>query len=280
MSRSSQPRKRDASEAASGTHQNLARASLVLQVLAFSDVDGLRLTDIIAETGLTKTVTHRLLTGLVIHGLASHDRVSGRYFLGDRVFVWAQRVGKRFQLAERVIPYLQELAAEFEDTAYFLQRRGDDAVCLGRAEGSFPIKTLTLKVGDRRPLGIGSASLAIAAFFDDAEIKRLLEEHAADRVVFGQGDEEILLGIKTAREHGYTVHDGGLIKGMTGIGVPIRSTGGTPIAALSIVAISSRLLGSRRLQVAGRLREIADRIETDLRPFIDSDADAPFWRAC
>jgi hypothetical protein len=37
-------------------------------------------------------------------------------------------------------------------------RTGDEAVCLECIEGSFPIKVLTLRAGDRRPLGIGRAA--------------------------------------------------------------------------------------------------------------------------
>ena len=44
-------------------------------------------------------------------------------------------------------PHLEALADKLEDTIYFVVRRGDFAVCYARAEGAFPIKTLTLRVG-------------------------------------------------------------------------------------------------------------------------------------
>ncbi len=36
------------------------------------------------------------------------------------------------------------------------------AICIGRAIGRFPIRTLTLGVGDRRPLGVGSLAPPVA----------------------------------------------------------------------------------------------------------------------
>ena len=38
---------------------------------------------------------------------------------------------------------------------------GADAVCIDRRLGSYPVKTLTVEVGTKRPLGIGAGSLAI-----------------------------------------------------------------------------------------------------------------------
>ncbi|MGF6597668.1 hypothetical protein P3T23_002385 [Paraburkholderia sp. GAS448] len=81
-------------------------------------------------------------------------------------------------------PHLEALADKLEDTIYFVVRRGDFAVCYARAEGAFPIKTLTLRVGDRRPLGVGSSSLAIAAALSDDEVQRLLRDQRAEREPF------------------------------------------------------------------------------------------------
>lgn len=262
-----------------GEHQNIARAALVLDALADAGTAGLRLTDVMGVTGLTKTVAHRFLAGLVAHGMATSDRSTGRYFLGDRIFAWAVRMGEHFELAARVAPLLRGLADELQDTVYFHQRRGDDAICLGRAEGSFPVKTLTLMVGDRRPLGAGSGSLAIAAGLPDEEIERFAgrrpEAYAPYRLTLDVLRSDIAL----TREQGFAINVDRLIPGMSGIGIPVRTSAGEPVAAISVVAISPRLAGDRRLEVVRRLGAAIAAMQVELRGLIDETPGTRFWRA-
>lgn len=251
----------------------------MLEALAGAGRPGLRLTDVISETGLTKTVAHRFLSGLVANGMARLDRSSGRYFLGDRLFTWAVRVGEQFGLAERVSGHLRVLADELHDTVYFHQRRDADAICLGRAEGDFPVKTLNLKVGDRRPLGAGSGSLAIAAYLPDEEIAALVAERAEDYATYHLTADRLRQDIALTREHGYALIVDRLIPGMTGIGIPIRTTDGEPVAAVSVVAISPRLAGDRRIEVVHLLDEAISIIQAELRDLIDDTPGARFWHA-
>jgi DNA-binding IclR family transcriptional regulator len=247
-------------------HQNIARAALALDALASGGKRGLRLTDVVNVTGLNKTVAHRCLNGLVANGLATFDADTSRFFLGDRIFAWVARAHERFEIAERAQPYIESLAAELADTLYFSLRRGDESICFGRAEGSFPIKTLTLNVGARRPLGVGGGSLAIAAFQDDAEVARLTREHSAARLTFRYTDDMFRDDIVKARAEGFASTEGYFIKGMTGIGVPIRNRAGKPVASISIAAITVRLEQPRRHIVVERLQSVATKMESELEP--------------
>lgn len=248
-----------------GAHQNIARAALVLEALAKSGKRGLRLTDIARLTTLSKTAVHRCLAGLTAHGLATLEEDEGRFFLGDRLFAWAATAGGRYEIAERIVPYLRRLAEQSEDTAYFMLRRGNDAVCYGRAEGAFPIKTLTLNIGDLRPLGIGSGPLAIMSFLEPVEIDRLMRTQAAARKRFGLSDDTLRELIAEARANGYSSFGEFLIKGMGALGVPVRNAKGEPVAALSIAAISTRLEPARRGKLVRWLRETASVIQNECR---------------
>ena len=269
----------DAAGSTRGENQNVARAARVLDALADAGSAGLRLIDVVGATGLTKTVAHRFLGGLVAHGMATVDRTTGRYFLGDRIFAWAVRMGEHFELADRVAPLLRTLAGELEDTIYFHQRRGDDMICLGRAEGAFPVKTLTLMVGDRRPLGVGSGSLAIAAHLADAELEAIVARRAPAYAEYSLTPQLLRADVALTREQGFALNVDRVIPGMTGVGMPIRSSDGRPVAAISVVAISPRLAGERRIDVVRRLGDAVAEVQTDLRGLLDETLGAPFWRA-
>lgn len=253
----------------SGTHQNIARTCLVLEVLADSGKKGLRLTDVMQKTNLKKTVVHRALAGLVCHRLASFDAAASRYFLGDRIFGWTEKAKERFGLAERVKPYLRSLADDLEDSCLFCIMRGDEMICYARAEGSFPIRTLTLNAGSRRPLGIGSGSLAIAAFLPEGRIAELMETRREERLYFGVDDEHVLRHIAETRKMGYALHEGLFAKDMAGLGVPVRNSSGEVVASIAINALRSRLEPDRRGPLVERMLLEVTRIENDLGHLLD-----------
>jgi len=247
-----------------GTHQNIARTCLILEVLAASGKKGLRLTDVMQKTNLKKTVVHRALAGLVCHGLASFDNGSSLYFLGDRVFGWVEKGRERFGLAERIKPYMRSLADDVEEACIFCIMRGDEMICYARAEGSFPIRTLTLNVGARRPLGVGSGSVAIAAFLPEQRLAELVATRREERLYFGIDDEHLARNIAETRRLGYSLHEGLFAKDMAGLGVPVRNTAGNVVAAVSINALRSRIEADRLDTLLTRVwREVA-LIEKDL----------------
>ncbi len=252
-----------------GTYQNIARIHKILDALASSGNEGMRMTDVVRVTGINKSAAHRALTGLAAYGMATHDADSSRFYLGDQIFGWMHRARERFSLADRIRPYLTALADQLEDTVNFSVRRGDYAVCYARAEGCSPVQFLTLKVGDARPLGAGSGTLAIGAFLPDADIERIIEEHDAERLVYGITKEMMRRNIALTRQNGYAVHPGLIAKEMRGAGVPIRNSGGAVVASFSVVALQARLQERRLEEVVKRMQEEAVLVEQQLAALLD-----------
>lgn len=259
---------KDQGEADSGQHQNIQRATLVLTVLAETGTQGARLVDVVRRTGLSKTAAHRCLAGLTLHGLAAFDEDNARFYLGDQIFAWSFAARGRYELAARAAPYVERLADQTEDTVYFMVRRGDEAVCFARGEGRFPIKTLTLNVGERRPLGTNTGSLAILAFLSDAEIGAIVASKAGARRSAAFSGPALQAMVADARTRGYSWIDGQVMPGMSGAGVPVRDTSGTPVAALSVAAISPRLASPRREEIVASLVNEARRMEQELGPLL------------
>lgn len=252
-----------------GAYQNIARIHKIIDALAVSGNDGLRMTDVVNITGINKSAAHRALIGLAAYGLATHDKATSRFYLGDQIFAWAHWARERFALADRIKPYLNALADDIEDTINFSVRRGDVAVCYARAEGGSPIQFLTLKVGDARPLGAGSGTLAIAAFLPTSEIERLLETYDADRMKFGVTKEMMRANIALTRQNGYSLHPGLIAKEMLGVGVPIRNSRGAAVASFSVVALRDHLKGPRLESVVKRLQAEVACVEEQLAALLD-----------
>jgi DNA-binding IclR family transcriptional regulator len=259
-----------------GEHRNIARLLAVLDGLAGAGAAGLRLTDAMRVTGLNKTTAHRILGGLVAHGLVEQDAETGRFFLGLTMLSWAAAAKSRFSFARLVEPVLTRLSQRTQDTVYLVARVGDEVVCLDTREGTFPIRCLTLNVGDRRPLGIGCGSLAILAALPDDEVERILVTRADARARFPFDEMQLREMVAATRRNGYAYNDVHLFPGMetmtemAAVAVPIRRPDGMPVAALHVTAITARLAPPRRDNIVAMLHQEALALETELAPVLDT----------
>ncbi|MCO1658512.1 IclR family transcriptional regulator [Pseudonocardia humida] len=242
--------------------RSVERAVAVVQVVADRGADGARLVDIVAATGLQKTTAHRLLGTLVQLGWLEQDTATGAFHLGLALVALGTAASTRHGLLELANPHLLRLAELTADTVYLSVRIGAQAVCVDRVTGEFPIRTLTLRPGDRRPLGTGAGSLALLAWLPDEEAERLVERSAGPGPL---GDPAVLHQlIGEARAQGYALNAGMIVPGASGVGVPVRGDDGRPVAALSVAAIDSRLAEPRRAQVVRWLVREATELERTL----------------
>ena len=248
----------------SGT-QSIQRAARLLRELAARNRQGMRLIDVAHSSGLQRPTVHRMLKCLTAENLVSQDPQSRRYFLGPLVFELGITAGPRFNIRDVCSDSLDRIAAETGDTAFLIIRSGDDSLCVDRREGAFPIKTFTVDVGVRRPLGVGAGSLAIASALPDEEIDSTLERIAGRLPAYGRlTSAELLNMIKRARKLGYVLNEVRTLSGVTAIGLPILDANARPIAAISISAITARMTPSRQRELAELLRREIRGIEKQL----------------
>lgn len=255
--------------------RSVERLLVIIEALSSASANGLRLTDVVDATGLGKTTAHRLLNGLTDQGLVDHDDGTGRYFVGIKMLSWASAARNRFSIARLAETALTRLARRTEDTVYLVGRIGDEAVCLDCREGDFPIKALTLNVGDRRPLGIGAGSLAVLAALPDDEIERILVQRAGARSRYSFSEAKLRQMIETTRLNGHSYNDVHIqekmkdLTGMAAVAVAIRRSDGTPVAALHVTSITSRLAPPRRENIVAALQQERAQLEEMLQPALD-----------
>jgi len=241
------------------------RAVALLRAVAAAGRDGRRLIDLATRCGLGKSTTHRLLQSLCEAGLVEHDAAAKLFFPGIELFLLGNAASVRFGIVEIARPSLIHLADETGDTVFLTVPIDNEWLCVERQIGAFPIRTLTVDVGDRGPLGVGSGGLALLAFRNDAEVDASIGVNrgrlAGYRDFNSTGLRQL---IATTRRQGYAFIDGLLVEGMSAIGIPICDPQGHPVAALSVAAISSRMASTRRRTIVPLLREHARRIEKQL----------------
>lgn len=240
--------------------QAIERAITMLRLVSSRAATGIRLTDAIRLTGYSKSTAFRLLTVLKELGLLEQDETSGIYFLGLEAYALGIAAATRHGLHASALPHLDNLAKLSGDTCFLSIRRQNYSVCLARVEGSFPVRSHVLQVGDRHPLGLGAGSLAILATLPDSEITKIISDNMADiRANYKQTTEAIIWeDIEKTRLQGFALNPGRFAIGSWAIGVPVGAPGEPSYASLSISAMEQRLENERSHELASLLRREAE----------------------
>lgn len=250
MSRSPSPPAAPQTEAPS----SVQKACRILRAL--SDGRNRRLTDIAQSAGLDKATALRLLEVLTREGLVVRDRQTKHYTLGPEAFILGAAAVAHANLRAIARPSLIRLANQFGDVAILSIASGIESICIDVEFGTFPIRANYLEVGVRRPLGVGSGSLALLAWMSDAEIEAIMPLLAARLERYPRLDRAwIERQIEQARRDGYAVVLDMVVDRMGGIGVPILGQDKHPIASLSIAALSDRIEARREALALALKRE-------------------------
>lgn len=242
------------------------RAVAVLHAIGGSSETGLRLIDVQKATGMSKPAAHRMLQSLVSNGFIALDRGTMRYRLGRELAVLAWSVAHREQdLRTAMTRSAIELADETGDTVFVSVRSGFDAVCIDRCSGTFPIKALTVDIGTRRPLGIGVTGLSLLAALPAGECEEVLDVNAPRLCAYGGITvPQMRAMIGDTQRRGYALSDGLFTEGVRSIAVVIRDFRGSPVAALGLAAILTRIPQRRVPELFASLERECRRVESRL----------------
>lgn len=237
--------------------KSIDRAARVLRALAAGGPDGLALREVAVLAGFGKATGHRLLAALIDAGFAFQETGSRRYRLGAGLAALAREANQQ-DIGALARPFIEHAADLTSDTVYASVREGAAAVCVGREIGAFPIRTLSLEVGDRRPLGVGSGALALLAFLPDDEVALAIERNEALLPRYpGYSRAYLERVVVESRRYGFAFVDGRRIPGMNAIGVPVFDASGVVVAALSLAGIVDRVSGDRIPELVGILQREA-----------------------
>lgn len=248
------------------TVKTVERTARILRQLALAGEAGARLTDLVKELDLPKPTLHRLLGALADAGMARHDPATRRYRLGE-LSAMLGRASARITVSTEARQSLVRLAAATQDTAFASVQEGTSAICVGREIGSFPIRTLTLGVGDQRPLGVGAGSLALLAFLPDDEVETAIRRNKLWLKKYPHFTPDFVRQqVRETRARGYSLNQDQVIPGMSAIGVPALDSDQRPIAALSVAGITERIAGAREAQLVSLLRAETSHLASAFQP--------------
>ncbi|MFF4732735.1 IclR family transcriptional regulator [Streptomyces mirabilis] len=248
-----------------GAVGSLKRGVVVLKALASAGPGGLALTQIAERCGLPHSSAHRVLSQLRETHLVHQDSPDGMYSLGPLAFELGVAAAQQFDIRGRSRPALITLATELGDTVFLMMRSGSEAVCLEVESGPAPIQVVTLRIGSRRPLGVGAAGLAILAAIEQPErddvLRDVVEPIEHDWGITEQTLHEL---ITRTRRQGFAHIEDQITVGVAGVGMPIGDLFGQPVGSVGVAAPISRMPTARVRDVADAVGRAVGHIETRL----------------
>lgn len=229
-------------------------------------MQGLRLPALVEACGLPRPTVYRILNGLVEERLVSRIPGSERYALGALTYELGLAASPRFGLREICAPFVEKIARQTGDTAFLTLRSGLDGLCVDRQSGSFPIKTLTIDIGARRPLGVGLGSIAILGSLPEPEREAVMRANAQRyRAIGAHTADRVRLLASRVRKEGFGATAGDFIDGVGGFAVVIRDPAkGRVFAALSVASLVSRMPPARGREILPLLRAACRKVEAAL----------------
>jgi DNA-binding IclR family transcriptional regulator len=225
--------------------QSIRRAIAILRILAVGQEHGVRLTDIVEESGLSRPTAHRILRVLLEEGTVEQDAQTRKYLIGQEVSLLALARTARTPVRAVAEPYLHHIAEKTGDTVFLTIRSGFDSICVDRRTGNYPVKVLSIEIGARRPLGVGVGGLVLLAFLPRAESAAITRANAQRLAHHGLGTAKLNERVRVTRSKGYAYTEVGVVRGTKALAVPVFAPDGEAVAAISIAAISDRITTAR-----------------------------------
>jgi DNA-binding IclR family transcriptional regulator len=198
-------------------------------------------------TGEPRSTVYRLLASLQKLELVEPGRGRGTFVLGLKLFRLGQTIVSRFDERQAALPVMERIHdALGGETTFLCVRRGYDAVCIERIDGT-RINLLALSLGGTLPLHAGGVSRALLAFepqafweeyLDHRELEALTPNTPATR-------EALLAELRATRERGYSISDEDVTPGIAAVGAPILDHTDRVRASLSVGGIREHLFADR-----------------------------------
>jgi IclR family transcriptional regulator, pca regulon regulatory protein len=243
--------------------QSLERGLAVVRAFDH-DHPELTLSEVAAQTGVTRAVARRFLLTLESLGYVRSD---GRFFsLTAKVLELGYAYLSSLTLPEVAEPHLEALVGEVNESSSVSVLDGHDVVYVARVPVS-RIMTVAISVGTRFPAYATSMGRVLLAGLPEEALAEYLSTVQLERLTARTVSSVAALRTEIARVRGqgWALVNQELEEGLRALAAPVRDRTGTVVAAINVSAHASRTsLEVMRRDLLPPLLKAAARVEADL----------------
>ncbi|MFD2206719.1 IclR family transcriptional regulator [Kiloniella antarctica] len=224
--------------------------------------------ELILETGMSRSTASRLVRYLVDTGYLVQHPSSGRYMLGVAAADLGRRAMAGFDLKAICQPALEQLSEITDETILLtsLDRSAQAVICVDQIESRCGGLRVFEKIGASFPLHAGAAPRAVLALLPVAmqnaylqlPLKKFTDHTMASEV-------ELRREIKKIRDAGYSISVEETYEGAAGIAAPFVGPDEYPWGSIAIAFPLNRLTENEREDMGRKMADISKRISILLR---------------
>jgi DNA-binding IclR family transcriptional regulator len=216
----------------------LARVMRVLSCLS-ADSPSVTAAEIVAQTGLPLSTTHRLLAELLEQGLLTRV-LEHRYAIGARLWELGELSPLSLRLRESALPHMVRLYEATGENVHLAVLDGpspetSSALYVGRVTGAGSIPTLS-RMGGRQPLHTTGVGKALLSTRREEWLQRYFTVPLQLETVHSVVDEaELRAQLARARARGYALTREEMTLGNISVAASVAPVPGLPPTAIGVV---------------------------------------------
>ncbi len=256
-----------------GQVQSLVRALTIVNRLAAA-AEGVTLTEVAQQVGLSPSTAHRLLTTLEQERYVHFDAEQRLWSVGVQAFVAGCAFLKTRSLVATARPHMRALMEESEETANLAVEDQFEAVYLAQVECRQMVRAFA-RPGARVPLHCSGVGKALLSAMPDSGLAKVLHRQGLPQITVKTIHTTAALreNLARARERGYVVDDEEYAVGLRCVAAVIFNENAEAVAAVSFLGPMARIPDDRIPLLGDLVRRKADAITAQLGGTL------PGWRA-
>ena len=240
--------------------QSLVRALTIVNRLADSD-EGVSLTEVAQQVGLSASTAHRLLTTLEQERYVHYDPERRLWSVGVQAFMTGNAFLKTRNLVGLARPHMRALMEASEETVNLAVEDQGAAVYLAQVECRQMMRAFA-RPGGRVPLHCSSVGKALLSAMPDSQLSKILHRQGLPRVTVKTLNTTVALreDLERSRHRGYAIDDEEHAVGLRCIAAVVFDETSNPVAAVSVSGPMARISDDRIPALAETVRLKADAI--------------------
>ncbi|MEK4566756.1 IclR family transcriptional regulator [Alkalihalobacillus sp. FSL R5-0424] len=234
------------------TVQSVTRALSILNVLA-EHPNGIKITTLATELGLSKATVHRLLATLISSNYVRQDPETERYKIGYQIVTLATHFLNHFDLIEVSKPHLTKLSAEINETVHLCIEDQGQALYIDKIESTQPIAMYS-RIGTRAPMYCTAVGKVLLSGMNSLECDQVINKTPLKKITSQTIDSIATLKeeIELVKKQKFAIDEQEITEGVRCLAFPLVDNKGKIVASFSVSGPINRLTEG---YVQGSLKE-------------------------
>jgi IclR family acetate operon transcriptional repressor len=250
--------------------QSVTRALRLLELLA-EKVEGRRLTDLSARSGLSPSTAHRLLTTMQQQGFVQFDSSRGLWLIGKQCFTVGAAFAHRQALVAPAMPILRHLRDQTRETINLGMVDGGQIVIMARVESREIVQAIT-RVGGCVGMEASGLGKAVLATYAEQDLQKLLGRTRP--LALKQGARSPFVALKdelrAIQKRGFAVDNEEFSIGVKCVAAAVFNERAEAIGAISASGAASRIPDHRVENIGSLVAQAAAQVTAALGGVVPS----------